>query len=59
MRSSSPASSCAPERHDRTRPTGATATVDRQALIHLLMDHARMPEALRNRGEVEIKEPDS
>ena len=32
------------ERHDRTRSTSKTVTVDRQALIHILMDHGRMVE---------------
>jgi hypothetical protein len=46
------------ERHDRTRSTSKTVTVDRQALIHILMDHARMVEALRKAGRVDIAEPD-
>ena len=46
------------ERHDRTRSTSKTVTVDRQALIHILMDHARILEALRNAGRVDIAEPD-
>lgn len=46
------------ERHDRTRSTGKTVTVDRQALIHILMDHAGMLEALRKAGRVDIAEPD-
>lgn len=46
------------ERHDRTRSTSKTVTVDRQALIHILMDHARMLEALRKAGQVDIAEPD-
>lgn len=46
------------ERHDRTRSTSKTVTVDRQALIHILMNHARMLEALRKAGRVEIAEPD-
>ncbi len=46
------------ERHDRTRSTSKTVTVDRQALIHILMDHARMLEALRKAGRVDIAEPD-
>ncbi|RWB66062.1 DUF2958 domain-containing protein [Mesorhizobium sp.] len=45
------------ERHDRTRSTGKTVTVDRQALIHILMDHARMLEALRKAGRVDVAEP--
>jgi hypothetical protein len=32
--------------------------VDRHALIHILMDHARMLEALRETGRVDIAEPD-
>jgi len=35
------------KRQDRTRSTSKTVIVDRQALIHILMDHARMLEALR------------
>jgi hypothetical protein len=46
------------ERHDRTRSTSKTVTVDRQALIHILMDHSRMLEALRKAGRVDIAEPD-
>ena len=46
------------ERHDRTRSTSKTVTVDRQALIHILMDHARILEALRKAGRVDVKEPD-
>ena len=45
------------ERHDRTRSTSRTVTVDRQALIHILMDHARMLEALRKSGRVDVSEP--
>ena len=45
------------ERHDRTRSTSKTVTVDRQALIHILMDHARMLEALRKAGRVDAAEP--
>ncbi|TPM90657.1 hypothetical protein [Mesorhizobium sp. B2-1-3A] len=45
------------ERHDRTRSTSRTVTVDRQALIHILMDHARMLEALRKAGRVDVAEP--
>ncbi|MDQ6436411.1 hypothetical protein RB623_20365 [Mesorhizobium sp. LHD-90] len=44
-------------RHDRTRSTSKTVTVERQALIHILMDHARMLEALRNAGRVDVAEP--
>ncbi len=43
-------------RHDRTRSTSKTVTVDRQALIHILMDHARMLEALRKAGRVDVAE---
>lgn len=46
------------ERHDRTRSTSRTVTIDRQALIHILMDHARMLEALRKSGRVDVAEPD-
>ena len=46
------------ERHDRTRSTSKTVTVDRQALIHILTDHARMLETLRKAGRVEIAEPE-
>ncbi len=42
------------ERHDRTRRTSKTVTVDRDALIHLLMDHSRLVEALRQAGQVQI-----
>jgi hypothetical protein len=45
-------------RHDRTRSASKTVTVDRQALIHILMDHARMIEALRKAGRVDVTEPD-
>jgi transposase-like protein len=44
------------ERHDRTRSTSKTVTVDRQALIHILMDHGRMVEALRKSGRVDVAE---
>jgi hypothetical protein len=44
------------ERHDRTRSTSKTVTVGRQALIHILMDHARMLEALRKAGRVDVAE---
>lgn len=43
-------------RHDRTRSTSKTVTVERQALIHILMDHARMLEALRKVAHVAIDE---
>ena len=46
------------ERHDRTRSTSRTGTVDREALIHLLMDHSRMVEALRQAGQVQIRNGD-
>ncbi|RWJ31990.1 hypothetical protein [Mesorhizobium sp.] len=46
------------ERHDRTRSTSRTVTVDREALIHLLMDHSRMVEALRRTGQVQIRDGD-
>ncbi len=46
------------ERRDRTRRTSKTVTVDRQALIHILMDHARILEALCKAGRVDVKEPD-
>ena len=45
------------ERHHRTRSTSKTVTVDRQALIHILMDHARLLEALRKAGRVDVAEP--
>ena len=43
-------------RQDRTRRTSKTVIVERQALINILMDHARMLDALRKTGHVEIKE---
>jgi hypothetical protein len=43
------------ERYDRTRSTSRAITVDREALIHLLMDHSRMVEALRQAGQVQIR----
>ena len=43
-------------RHDRTRSTSKTVTVEREALIHLLMDHARLVEALRQAGQVQLPE---
>jgi hypothetical protein len=46
------------ERHNRTRSTSRTVTVDREALIHLLMDHSRMVEALRQAGQVQIRDGD-
>ena len=45
------------ERHDRTRSTSKTLTVERQALINILMDHSRMLETLRQAGRVDIAEP--
>ncbi len=45
------------ERHDRTRSTSKTVAVDRQALIHILMDHTRMLEALRKVGQVDVASP--
>jgi hypothetical protein len=44
------------ERYDRTRSTSKTVTVDREALIHLLMDHSRLVEALRQAGQVRIED---
>ena len=46
------------ERNDRTRSTSRTVTVDREALIHLLMDHSRMVEALRQAGQIQIRDGD-
>lgn len=46
------------ERHDGTRSTSKTVTVDRQALINVLMDHARMLEALRKSGRVDVEDGD-
>lgn len=45
------------ERHDRSRSTSRTVSVDRQALIHILMDHALLLEALRKAGRVDVAEP--
>lgn len=45
-------------RHDRTRRTSKTLTVDRQALIHILMDHARMLDSLRRSGLVKVIDSD-
>jgi len=42
------------ERHDRMRSARKTVTVDRQARIHILMDHARMLEALCKAGRVTL-----
>lgn len=42
------------ERHDRTRSTSKSVTVDREALIHILMDHSRLVEALRQAGQVQV-----
>lgn len=44
------------ERYDRTRITSKSVTVDREALIHLLMDHSRLVEALRQTGQVQVAE---
>ena len=44
------------ERHDRTRSTNSTVTVSRQALIHILMDHANMLNALRKAGQVDVRD---
>jgi hypothetical protein len=46
------------QRYDRTRSTSKTVTVDRQALIHLLMDHSGLVEALRHAGQVQIRDGD-
>ncbi|RWJ00040.1 hypothetical protein [Mesorhizobium sp.] len=46
------------ERYDRTRSTSRTVTVERAALIHLLMDHSRLVEALRQAGPVRIEDGD-
>ena len=46
------------ERHDRIRSTSRTVTVDRQALINILMDHTRMIEALRKSGRVDVEDGD-
>jgi hypothetical protein len=46
------------ERYDRTRSTSRTITVGREALIHLLMDHSRLVEALRRAGQVQIHDGD-
>lgn len=40
-------------RHDRTRNTSKSVTVDRQALIHMLTDHASMLEAFGRLGRVD------
>ena len=45
------------ERYDRTRSTSKSVTVERAALIHLLMDHSRLVDALRQAGPVEVTEP--
>lgn len=42
------------KRYDHTRSTSRTVTVEREALIHLLMDHSRLVEALRQAGQVQI-----
>lgn len=44
------------ERCDRTRSTSKSVTVDREALIHLLMDHSRLIEALRQAGQVQVSD---
>lgn len=46
------------ERHDRTRSTSRTVAVDRQALIHILMDHSNMVNALRKVGQIGIPDTD-
>lgn len=46
------------ERHDRTRSTSKTVAVDRQGLINILTDHARMLEALRRTGRVDVENGD-
>ncbi len=45
-------------RHDRTRSTSKTVTVDRQALSNILMDHGRMLDTLRKSGRVDIADGD-
>ena len=42
--------------HDRICSTSKTVMIDRQALINILMDHARMLDALRKSGRVDISE---
>lgn len=42
------------QRHDRTRSSSKSVTVDRRALIHILMDHARLIDMLRNVSRVEV-----
>ncbi len=44
-------------RYDRTRTTSKTVIIDREALIHLLMDHSRLVELLRQVGEVRLEDP--
>ena len=44
-------------RYDRTRATSKSVTVDLEALIHLLMDHSRLIEALRRAGHVQAADP--
>lgn len=46
------------ERLDRTRSTSKSVTIDRQALIHILMDHSNMVEALSRIGQVQIHDTD-
>jgi hypothetical protein len=44
------------ERHDRTRSTSKFITVEREALIHILMDHSRLVDALRQAGQVRSRD---
>lgn len=44
-------------RYDRTRSTSKSVTVDREALIHLLIDHSRLVEALREAEQVQVADP--
>ena len=44
------------ERYDRTRSTSKSVTVNREALVHLLIDHSRLFEALRQAGQVQVAE---
>ena len=39
-------------------PVHSLAARDREALIHLLMDHSRLVEALRQAGQVQIRDGD-
>lgn len=43
--------------HAKVRATSKTVTVDRQALINLLMDHAQLTDALRKSGRVHVPNP--